>query len=239
MSKNKKDNIIVSLDLPYKEATKLVSQLSSYVNIYKVGYPLFISSQGKIVKYLKEAGKKVVLDFKLHDIPNTVYLAVKNIIKTYEPFGITLHISGGCEMLTSAVSAAKECNSKVILFGITILTSLTESDLYVLFSQSVKDSIEAIIIRMAEIASYAGLNGIVCSGQEIATVRKVVGDKMKIMVPGIRIKETADSICKDDQKRTSTPEYVIQCGADYIVLGRSLYTSKDPVSVVKKISKIK
>jgi len=234
-----KGNIIVSLDLPYREATKLVSRLSPYVDIYKVGYPLFISSEGKIVKYLRSAGKKFILDFKLHDIPNTVYLAVKSIIETYSPFGITLHISGGCEMLTSAVSAAKECKSKVILFGITILTSLTENDLYVLFSQPLSGNIETVTVRMAEIASYAGLNGIVCSGQEIATIRKIVGGKMKIMVPGIRVKETMDSICKDDQKRVSTPEYAIQCGADYIVLGRSIYTSEDPVSIIKKISKIK
>lgn len=207
--------LITALDVPGREsALFLVKDLRQYVSIFKVGPVLFTRYGPDIVREIKSYGTDIFLDLKLYDIPNTVSSAVEAITE----LGVcmfTVHISGGMEMLKAA---AKASNKKSKVLGVTILTSVAAAA-------------TGEILKMVNTAREAGLDGVICSPLEVRDIRKSVPKDFLIVTPGIR-PAGADS---GDQKRTSGPKTAIQDGADYIVVGRPITESSNPVIAVKQI----
>jgi orotidine-5'-phosphate decarboxylase len=228
----KKSQLIVALDVAtLREAKKLIDTLRDDVEIFKVGIQLFTVGGPEIVQYLLKAGKKVFLDLKYHDIPNTVANAItasiglKHQKKTI--FMCTLHIQGGKEMLERAVTEASKASQaagvqKPLLLGITVLTS-----------EAKDDSTNKIVLERALLAKEAGLDGVVASGQETAMIRRHLGDDFIIVTPGIR-PSGAES---GDQKRMITPSEAQANGSDFLVVGRPVIKAEDPLQAVKGILK--
>jgi orotidine-5'-phosphate decarboxylase len=214
-----KNKLIVALDVnSFEKAKKLVDELAPYVNIFKVGSELFTSSGPKIIDYINRNKKKVFLDLKFYDIPNTVEKAVAAATK-HKAFMLTLHASGGYEMLKCAGKVFKGMKKKPLLVAVTVLTSKDEKN------------VKTKVLDLAKLSKKAGLRGIVCSPQETWLVKKVCGKNFIVVNPGIRPLWAA----KGDQKRVTTPEEAIKNGADFIVIGRPITKAEDPVSAVKKI----
>jgi orotidine-5'-phosphate decarboxylase len=218
--------IIVALDLPSpQKALKLAGELAPLVGAFKVGKQLFISGGPDIVRKLRATGAKVFLDLKLHDIPNTVAKAV--IAAT--DLGVqmtTVHASGGTEMLAAAENAAHEQAAMLraeapLVLGVTVLTSMDDNNLAEL---GITGSVQEQVLRLAKLATGAGLRGLVCSPQEIEMLRAELGDDVQLVTPGIR----PESSKADDQKRTMTPAKAIQAGANWLVIGRPITGSADP-----------
>lgn len=213
--------LIVALDVDnISDAEKLINLLKKDVKIFKVGSRLFTSVGPRIIDIINENGCKVFLDLKYCDIPSVIADAVRNAGKK-NVFSVSLHISGGREMLK--MSAAVK--TRPFLWGITVLTSFDENNLKEIgISRKIEDQVE----MLAVLAKETGLDGVVCSPREIEIIKRI--GNLKIIVPGIRI--TAGS---DDQKRTLTPKTAKESGADYIVVGRPIIQSDDPLSVAKTI----
>lgn len=214
-----KNKIIVALDVDtFEKAKKLVDRLSSYADIFKVGSELFVSTGPRIIEYINRKRKKVFLDLKFYDIPNTVANALlaatrKNIFMT------TLHASGGYDMLKKASLSVRNIKKKPILLGVTVLTSKK------LLSQDKE------VAKLAALSKKAGLNGIVCSPKETKKIKKLLGKNFIVVNPGIRPLWAR----KNDQARITTPKEAIENGADFIVIGRPITKAKDPVRAIKKI----
>lgn len=230
---DKKDlakKIIVALDVgTKKEALSLIKNLKG-VEIFKVGLKLFTAEGPPLLGEIKALGKKVFLDLKLHDIPNTVGEAVKSAIK-HGVHMMTLHSSGGREMMEKAVeSASKEAKKadKPLLLAVTILTSLRNEQLDEI--GMVSDTISQVF-RLSHLAREAGVNGVVCSPQEIEIVKKEFGKDFLVVAPGIRPSWAA----AQDQKRIMTPALAIQKGADYLVIGRPITEAPSPQEAFLKI----
>ncbi len=231
MKKIDSKKIIVALDVSPNRAIQIIDQTSEYIDYYKIGHPLFVSAGDTIIKKLREKGKKLFLDFKYHDIPNTVALAIQTVIKKYQPEMITLHTSGGKKMLESAVNVIDKLPKlqRPVLLGVTVLTSLADDDIK---SLRIQNSVVEQVERLARLAYNTGLNGIVCSGNEIELIRKITSPEFVIVVPGVRIEPLGN---KDDQQRVVTPNIAVARGANFIVLGRPIYEASDPKDVIKKI----
>ena len=216
-------------------AVNMVRSLRNVPIGIKVGLELFTAEGPACVKALKaEAGDnaKIFLDLKLHDIPNTVAGAIRAAVLCQPDF-ITLHTSGGREMMRAAVAAAAEAATKAglpvpKLLGVTVLTHLDEKDLADVGQQA--DS-GAQVLRLAKLAEDSGLAGIVCSPQEIALLRANLAKSMLLVVPGIRPAGTAAG----DQKRIMTPAEAATLGADYLVIGRPITQSNDPKAAAETI----
>ena len=225
---NKK--IIVALDLDnINKALKLVKDLKEEVYAFKIGHEFFYNFG--INGYLKiyNICPKIFLDLKLHDIPNTVQKGLKAILKL-NPIFTTIHISGGDEM--QKISALKN-NKKTNILGVTVLTSLDEKQTLKYYKEK---KVNILVKKFANYAKKNNLSGLVCSPLEISIVRKEVGKKMILVVPGIR-PNLKSSSKKDDQKRTLTPKEAIKLGADFLVIGRPIIESKNPLETIKKINK--
>lgn len=224
--------LIVALDVNEKRASDLVDILAEEVKIYKIGFPLFSTCSPEFIRKFQQKGKKVFFDFKFHDIPTTVSKAIKALEK-YNPFALTLHISGGEQMLKEAVRTARAMSgvTQPLLLGVTVLTSLEEEDMLVL---GIKRKLSNQVARLALLAKKAGLDGIVASGREIELVRKACGEDFVIVVPGVRLPGQLRTFGVD-QRRTITPGEAIVKGADYIVVGRPITESDDPLEMAKKI----
>jgi len=214
-----KNSLIVALDVnSFEKAKKLIDKLAPYVNIFKVGSELFTSAGPKIIDYINRNKKKVFLDLKFYDIPNTVEKAVAAATK-HKVFMLTLHASGGYEMLKCAEQVFKGMKKKPLLVAVTVLTSKDEKN------------VKTKVLDLAKLSKKAGLRGIVCSPQETWLVKKVCGKDFIVVNPGIRPLWAA----KGDQKRVTTPEEAIKNGADFIVVGRPITKAKNPVSAAKRI----
>ena len=218
--------IIVALDLPSQQkALELAEKLAPLVGAFKVGKQLFISSGPDVVRKLRATGAKVFLDLKLHDIPNTVATAV--IAAT--DLGVqmpTVHASGGTELLAAAENAAHEQAAMLradplLVLAVTVLTSMDEGNLAEL---GVEGKVQEQVLRLAKLATVAGLRGLVCSPQEIEMLRAELGDDIQLVTPGIR----PATIKTDDQQRTMTPAEAIQAGANWLVIGRPITSANDP-----------
>lgn len=227
------DRIIVPLDVPTEaDAIALVEQLPQ-VTFWKVGLELFVSAGPEILRTLKNRQKRIFLDLKFHDIPNTVIGACR-AAATYGVDLITIHAVAGRSALTGAVTAVGEsavsagCQPPKLI-AITLLTSLTSRDLA--FDLKIPIELPEYALQMALLAQESGLNGAVCSPQEVSQLRQVCGDDFLLVCPGVRPNwsETAD------QKRTMTPVDAIKAGADYLVIGRPITTASDPVAAWEKI----
>ena len=221
-----KDKIVIALDFDNLDvAKKLVDDLNDAI-FFKVGLLPFLKFGNEIISYLKSKDKKLFLDLKFKDIPNTVYWAVKSSLK-YSPDFLTIHLTGGAEMIKKSVEASKTKNNLTIL-GVTILTSLSRNDL---IDIGVELSVEDTVLKLCELGLKNGLKSFVCSPLEIESIRKRFGKDITLVTPGIR----PDWSEKGDQKRVFTPKMAIQKGADFLVIGRPITQNRNPSKAFKLI----
>jgi orotidine-5'-phosphate decarboxylase len=234
-----KGKLIVSLDMTdIAQMKSLVEKLASRVVYYKIGSIPFTFFGPEIIAYLKEKEKKVMLDLKYHDIPNTVARACEGALNMGVDL-ITVHASGGFSMLEEAVKAIlmgsrRGDSEKPKLLGITVLTSIDEAYFSDLFG-NVQRTLAEQVIFLAQLARSAGLDGVVASPQEIVPIRQCCGEDFLIVTPGIR--PAQKDVAQDDQARTMTPAQAIRSGADYIVVGRPIVKADDPVASAEAILK--
>ena len=212
-----RDRLIVALDLPDVAAAEaMVDRLGDSVTFYKIGYQLGYAGGLAMVSRLAGAGKKVFIDLKLHDIGNTVSRGVESIAKSGATF-LTVHAYP--QTMKAAVEARAGSNLKIL--AVTVLTSYDDGDLHAAgYRLGVSDLVEA----RAQQAQGLGIDGLVCSPEEAASLRKIVGHQMHLVTPGIRPAGSATG----DQKRIMTPARAIAAGADYLVVGRPVMEAADP-----------
>src|SRR6267142_3352052 len=212
-----RDRLIVALDLPNVEAAEaMIGKLGDAVSFYKVGYQLAYAGGLPLVQKLAGSGKKVFLDLKLHDIGNTVARGVESVAKLGATF-LTVHAYP--QTMKAAVEARAGSNLKIL--AVTVLTSYDDGDLHAAgYRLNVSDLVEA----RAQQAQVLGVDGIVCSPEEAAALRKIVGHQMNLVTPGIR----PAGASAGDQKRIMTPARAIAAGADYLVVGRPVLEAADP-----------
>lgn len=213
---------IVALDFWTADAAlQMVDVLGDRCDFYKVGNELFTVAGPPIVRQLVGRGKRVFLDLKFHDIPNTVEKAVAASVELGVSI-VTVHASGGDRMVRSAVeNAGADCE----VFAVTVLTSMTGADLAAVWGlDRGTDDLTADVMRLALIAQRAGAAGVVCSGLEASVLRGRFGDTLKLLVAGVRL-PGAD---RDDQSRVVTPTAAADAGASYIILGRTVTSASDP-----------
>lgn len=218
------ERIILALDVADEESAKrLVQKVQGELTFFKVGLQLFLAAGFPIVEWILHKGYKVMLDLKLYDIPKTVELACKQL----NDKGITFTtVHGHKSILEAATSGAKD----YLVLAVTVLTSLGGEELQEMDSPL---SVRELVEKRALWAKEAGCNGIVCSPLEAKMVRKSIGDDMFIVTPGIRPSSHNDP--KDDQKRVQTPFEAIKAGADFLVIGRPITKSPDPLETVRAI----
>ena len=225
--------IIAALDVPDAEtALKLAAQIAPAVGAFKIGGELFTSAGPDIVRRIRERGTLVFLDLKFHDIPNTVAKAVAAAVQLDVQM-LTVHTSGGLEMLKAAEQAAQETAWRLgrtppLVLGVTVLTSL---DAGALKEIGLDANVEYQVRRLATVAIRAGLRGLVCSPQEVAKLRQALPPNMQLVTPGIR----TGAEKADDQKRTLTPREAMAAGANWLVIGRPIYAAENPRAAAEKI----
>jgi orotidine-5'-phosphate decarboxylase len=223
--------LVIALDEPtYDRARVIVEQTARDVAWYKVGYEAYYGYGDQILTLLRESGKSIFLDLKLHDIPNTVGAAVRAAAGSGAKL-ITLHAAGGAAMLAAAAAVRDEHNAKggaLRLLAVTVLTSLSADDLLAI---GVNASPEAQVKRLALLAQSAGIDGVVCSVAEAADVRAACGPDFALLCPGIRL-AGGDA---QDQRRVSTPRAAVLAGADFIVVGRPITKATDPAAAARGI----
>jgi orotidine-5'-phosphate decarboxylase len=211
---------IVALDVSSAGAALgIVDTLGEAAGFYKVGLELFTRAGPAVVAELRARRKKVFLDLKLHDIPNTVAGAVGAACDLGVEL-LTVHVSGGPAMLTAATSAGK---GPTKLLGVTVLTSMVAEELAAAWGRQVGE-VSSEVVRLAEFAKRAGLDGVVASGGDAAALRARFGSDLLIVVPGIRLPGSD----RGDQRRVATPADAARAGADYIVVGRAITKTEDP-----------
>jgi orotidine-5'-phosphate decarboxylase len=222
------DRIIVPLDVPTQEdAIALLDRLPQ-VSFWKVGLELFVGAGSEILKILKERQKKIFLDLKFHDIPNTVAGACRSA-KGYNVDLITLHATAGRKALQAAAEAISQEGSRPKLLAITLLTSLNSRELA--FDLKIPLELPEYALQMAILAKESGIDGAVCSPHEVAQLRQVCADDFLLVCPGVR-PSWSDA---GDQRRVMTPQAAIKAGADYLVIGRPITAAANPVEAWKRI----
>ena len=224
----KKQPIFVAVDTNnHKRASEIINATKNYIYGAKFGLEFFCSKGGReAVKKFKNKNVKIFLDLKLKDIPNTVYKAIKSL-RDVSPDYLTIHASGGLEMMKAAKKAQSETNKKMKILAVTILTSLTNKDLKQMGS---KTPIQMQVQKLAQTARLAKIHCIVCSAHEITKVKKV-SKNFEIVVPGIRISNKVQ-----DQKRVMSPKQALKLGATHLVIGRDI-TKGNPKTNIKKVLK--
>jgi len=229
------ERLILALDMPEHDyALEIVDKYSNYINIFKVGLELFTSSGPRIVEDIKKKGKKVFLDLKFHDIPNTVSKAALAAMKL-GVYMFNLHASGGLEMM-------KRCKDSVVdvclkdnidrpkILAVTVLTSLSREILR--DELGIQYGLRTHVRHLSALALKAGLDGVVASAREVEIIRNHCGKGFLIVTPGIRPSWTPP----DDQKRTMTPKDAIWEGADYLVIGLAVLHQPDPLKAIELIT---
>ncbi len=218
------EKIIVALDVPtQEEARSLLGLLAGEVGAFKIGLQRYTADGPDFVRAASTFGP-VFLDLKLHDIPNTVAKAVEST----EQLGaqmLTLHLSGGGEMIRAAVAARK---SRMLLLGVTVLTSSNDATLE---ETGVSSTTADQVLRLARLGVANGIDGLVASPQEARILRKEFGARIKIVTPGIRPVGSEAG----DQKRIASPRQAVEAGADYLVIGRPITGAPDPKAAVRSI----
>jgi orotidine-5'-phosphate decarboxylase len=225
--------IIAALDVPTAEqAWKLAGEIAPAVGAFKIGSELFTAAGPDIVKRVRDTGASVFLDLKFHDIPNTVAKAVASATKL-EVQMLTIHTSGGGEMMRAAEKAAGDTvkstgKTPPLLLGVTVLTSSNNGTLAEIGCAA---DTEKQVIRLAQLAVKCGLRGLVCSPLEIVALRKILPANVQLVTPGIR----TGAEKADDQKRTLTPREALQAGASWLVIGRPIYGADHPRAAADQI----
>lgn len=222
------EKLIVALDVPtYEAADALLNQLEEVVWV-KIGSQLFTSQGPRIVELVKQKGKKVFLDLKFHDIPNTVASAAIEAVKMgVDMFDV--HVLGGFEMMETTmkiigVAAAELNRNRPLVLGVTILTSINEANLHDIFGVSDR-SLSDEILLLAQLAEDAGLDGVVASAHEVKSIKAEVRGELIVVTPGVRPAAWADIT---DHARINSPKEAIINGSDYIVVGRPVLKADNP-----------
>jgi orotidine-5'-phosphate decarboxylase len=227
------NRIIAALDVhSLDDMTQLVERLGDSVSFYKVGMELFYSAGPGTVQYLKERGKQVFLDLKVHDIPNTAAQSVRALTRLGVDL-MTLHGTGGFAMLQAAAEAARDEAEKCglprpRLLAVTVLTSFDEAGWQAIGGTL---PIGDAVLRLARLAKDAGMDGVISSPQEAAAIRQACGDDFLIVTPGIRPAFAQTN----DQKRIATPAQALRDGASRLVIGRPITKAADPRQAAEKI----
>jgi orotidine-5'-phosphate decarboxylase len=220
-----RERLIVALDVSdAQSARELVSRIGDAAGLYKVGLQLFTAEGPNVVRELVSSGRKVFLDLKLHDIPNTVGHAVKSAVDLGASM-LTVHSSAGSDVLRAAVDAAA---GRLLILGVTVLTSFDDDDLR---ETGVPSEVAKQVVHLARLAQATGCAGVVTSPRETALVRKVLRPELAIVNPGIRPQGSG----KDDQERVATPAEAILAGASHIVVGRPITRAEDPARAAANI----
>jgi len=222
-----RQRLIVALDVSTAAAAqKIVTAVGDCALTYKVGMQLYTAEGPQIVRDLVASGRRVFLDLKYHDIPNTVGAAVAEAEKLGVSM-LTVHSAGSGKMLSAAVEAAK-ARPELIVLAVTVLTSMDENDLEKI---SIRGTVEDTVMRLATIALANGCQGVVASAREASTLRAELGDRFAIVTPGVRPAGTNVA----DQVRVVTPAEAIASGASHIVVGRPITEAADPAAEARAI----
>jgi orotidine-5'-phosphate decarboxylase len=212
-----RDRLILALDTASTaSAEAIVDRLGDAVTFYKIGYHLAFAGGLEFAEALVQAGKRVFLDLKLHDIGHAVAKGVESVARLGATF-LTVH--GYPQTMRAAVKARADSNLRIL--AVTVLTSYDDADLA---AAGYDFAVAELVAERAAQARDIGVDGIVCSGDEVAAVRPIIGSSMALVVPGIRPVGSASG----DQKRIMTPAAAIKAGADYLVVGRPIIEAKDP-----------
>lgn len=240
---------IVALDVPDKRAAAaLVNTLGTSCGFYKVGLELFAAEGPAVVSWLRDLGKSVFVDLKLHDIPNTVRGAARSVARSGASL-LTVHASGGSKMISAAVEGALEGSLEAGMpvqgtgvgagggeggcgiLGVTVLTSLNEVELREAWGRGEEVTVEDEVLRLAGMVAGSGGAGIVCSGHEASAVRAHFGSRLGLLIPGIRLSGGAEH----DQQRVMTPSAAARAGARWLILGRAVTGAADPVAAMAAV----
>jgi orotidine-5'-phosphate decarboxylase len=222
-----KDRLAVALDYPdAAQAFALVDRLGNTCQWFKVGMELYYAAGNRIVQQLRDRGFNVFLDLKLHDIPNTVAGGVRSAAQAGASL-LTIHASGGGAMMSAAAEAASAPGSPRLL-AVTVLTSMDAKELAAI---GITSTPTEQVLRLARLSQASGIDGIVCSAEEVATLRKETGPDSLLVIPGIRPAGTAIG----DQKRIATPAQAIADGASMLVVGRPITRAADPAAAAHAI----
>ncbi len=225
--------LIFALDVAsLKEVNHYVALLADEVGLFKVGKQLFVHAGPEVIRRIHAKGGAVFLDLKFHDIPQTVASASVEAARLGVKM-FTLHASGGTDMLQQAHRAVRSvCRAEQLtrptLLAVTVLTSLGRDDLK---QVGVRAGPAAQVVRLARLAQQVGIDGLVASPQEIAAIRRACGDKLTLVIPGVRPQGST----ADDQKRILTPHQAMRAGANYLVVGRPIRDATDPRQAARDI----
>ena len=222
------NKIIIPLDLEYSEAIHMAKKFDANLCRLKIGSQLFTSSGPQIIKELNSLGFDVFLDLKFHDIPNTVYEAVKSAADL-GIWMVNVHASGGRAMLEASKKALEGFDQPPLLIAVTVLTSLSEDSLN---EVGIKDLSEQVL-RLAELTNECDLNGVVCASTDVKAIKNIFGKDFITVTPGSRPNDSK----VNDQNRISTPSEAVKNGSDYLVIGRPITESENPTKALEKIIK--
>ncbi|HHV72222.1 MAG TPA: orotidine-5'-phosphate decarboxylase [Clostridia bacterium] len=230
------EKLIVALDTSsLDEALQLVEQLGGRVITFKVGKELFVNCGIQIIQELHKLGKKVFLDLKFHDIPNTVAGAGVAAVR-HGVFMFNVHAAGGQEMMVETVKRTNReaellNRTRPLIIGVTVLTSFNDKQLQE--ELGLNRSVQEQVALLAQLAKKSGLDGVVSSPQEVKLIKQLCGSDFLTVVPGVRPLWAR----KNDQKRVMTPEEAVRAGADFLVVGRPITQAERPVLAAEKILK--
>ena len=223
----KPKQIIVALDFDSTEdVDNILKLLDPEIFRLKIGKQLYAGEGPKIIENLNNQGFDVFLDLKLHDIPNTVYKAMKNLLN-HKIWMTNIHLLGGKEMIQAAIEAREEAKSEALLVGVTILTSLDENNIK---NMGFSVQITELVNILSMMARQCNIDGVVSSAKEVSKIKSSFGNDFLTVTPGIRIQQD-----NNDQSRVVTLKEAISNGADYIVLGREITSSKNISKMIKKV----
>lgn len=235
MSKNDlkpEERIILALDLPeFAEAEKWVTKFRDNIHTFKVGPILYLNHGRDVLNRFSDLGAQLFLDLKFHDIPSTVEKTVRQLTELNIKM-FTIHALGGFEMMKRVSESVKEesdklSKSKPLTLAVTVLTSHDENTLKEIgINNSTKDE----VLKLAGVADKAGIDGLVCSGQELEFIKQEFGDRFTLVIPGIRPASKSH-----DQKRVMTPGDAVLNGADYLVIGRAITEAENPEHMIEQI----
>ena len=222
------NKIIIPLDLEYSAAINMAKNFDANLCRLKIGSQLFTSSGPQIIKELNSLGFDIFLDLKFHDIPNTVYEAVKSAADL-GIWMVNVHASGGRAMLEASKKALEGFDQPPLLIAVTVLTSLSEDSLN---EVGIKDLSEQVL-RLAKLTNECDLNGVVCASTDVKAIKNRFGKDFVTVTPGIRPNDSK----VNDQNRISTPSEAVKNGSDYLVIGRPITESENPTKALEKIIK--
>jgi orotidine-5'-phosphate decarboxylase len=231
MKEKMKDKIILALDLTnVNEAINLATELRGGLSHIKIGHQLYAQGGMEFVKRIIQMGHNVFLDLKLHDIPNTVRMAVEEL-SSHGLWALSIHSSGGRKMLEEARKATEHSGVNTILLAISVLTSFSQE---IWQEVNPNSTIQEALQARAKVVREAGIHGMVCSPLDLPIVMPILQNKVITVVPGVRL--ISGEAAKDDQERAATPEYAVSSGASYIVVGRPILEARNRIAAIEEIA---